>query len=154
MGLFAFFYGLLHLGVYFVFDRIAGITDVAHSSPFGTLWQATRSAAIEILERPFFASGFLALAALAPLAATSTVGMIRSLGGRRWHMLHRLVYPAAIASVVHMYWPLSLEAPRYVVILLTILLLRLAKWISMRPAHRPLRMREGLDSQSRSGYSS
>jgi sulfoxide reductase heme-binding subunit YedZ len=136
MGLFAFFYGLVHLGVYFVFDRIAGVTDVVHGSVFATMWQATRSAGLEILQRPFFASGFLALAALVPLAATSTAGMIRTLGGRRWHSLHRLVYPAAVASVIHMYWPLSLSAPPYVVILVTILLVRVAKSIVTRQPNR------------------
>jgi sulfoxide reductase heme-binding subunit YedZ len=50
------------------------------------------------------------------LAATSTVGMIRRLGGPRWQALHRLVYPAAISGVVHTYWPWTTHAPRYAVL--------------------------------------
>jgi sulfoxide reductase heme-binding subunit YedZ len=56
-----------------------------------------------VLERPFFAIGFVALALLVPLAATSSAGMIRTIGGHRWRTVHRLVYPATIASVIHTY---------------------------------------------------
>jgi sulfoxide reductase heme-binding subunit YedZ len=62
-----------------------------------------------------------------PLAATSTAGMIRRLGGRRWQALHRLAYPAAIAGVLHTYWPLIPRAPRYGVILGIIFILRLSR---------------------------
>jgi sulfoxide reductase heme-binding subunit YedZ len=48
--------------------------------------------------------GFLGFMAMAPLALTSTAGWIRRLGGRRWQMLHRLVYVSACAGVVHYYW--------------------------------------------------
>jgi sulfoxide reductase heme-binding subunit YedZ len=70
---------------------------------------------------------------MVPLAATSTVGMIRRLGGRRWQIVHRLVYPAAIASVVHTYWPLSLRAQRYEIILGIVLALRLGRAYARRP---------------------
>ena len=66
--------------------------------------------------RPFFAIGYVSFALMAPLAATSTVGMIRRLGGPRWQALHRLVYPAAISGVVHTYWPWTTHAPRYAVL--------------------------------------
>jgi len=131
-GLFAFFYGALHLGVYFVFDRIAAVEGADHLPPLVTAAQATLEASLEVVERPFFAIGFVAFALLVPLAATSTVGMIRMMGGRRWRALHRLVYPAAIASVLHTYWPLSLQALRYEVILAVLLALRVARGIATR----------------------
>jgi DMSO/TMAO reductase YedYZ heme-binding membrane subunit len=62
--------------------------------------------------RPFFAIGLVALVLMAPLAATSTVNMIRRLGGRRWQAVQRLAYPAAVASVLHTYWLLTPRAPR------------------------------------------
>ena len=134
MGLFAFFYGVLHLAVYFVFDHVAAVSVTERISPLGAFEAAMWSASVEIVARPFFAIGFIALALLVPLAATSTVGMIRTLGGRRWQRLHRLVYPAAIASVVHTYWPLTPRAPRYAVILGVLLLLRLGRAVARRPA--------------------
>jgi sulfoxide reductase heme-binding subunit YedZ len=152
MGLFAFFYGVLHLGVYFLFDRVAGVGGDGHSSLLGTVSDAMWSAGVEILERPFFTIGFLALAALVPLAATSTAGMIRLLGGQRWQMLHRLIYPAAIASVVHTYWPLSWEAPPYVVIVVTILVVRIARSMTTHPTRRRLlEVRYGPEPRSRTG---
>ena len=57
--------------------------------------------AADVAQRPFFLVGLIAFVLLIPLAATSTSGMIRRLGGRRWQMLHRCVYAAAIGSVVH-----------------------------------------------------
>lgn len=87
LGLYAFFYGCLHFLAYFWGDRelniIGTITDVIH--------------------RPFIWLGMLALLAMAPLAATSTNAMIKRLGAARWKMLHRLVYVAGIAAVIH-YW--------------------------------------------------
>jgi sulfoxide reductase heme-binding subunit YedZ len=134
MGLFAFFYGVLHLAAYFVFDHIAAVSVADRVSPLSAVQRATWSASVEIVERPFFAIGVVALALLVPLAATSTARMIRTLGGRRWQALHRLVYPAAIASVVHTYWPLTPRAPRYAVILGVVLLLRLGRAVARRPA--------------------
>jgi sulfoxide reductase heme-binding subunit YedZ len=77
--------------------------------------------------RPFFAIGYLSFLLMAPLAITSTVGMIRRLGGPRWQALHRLVYPAAIAGVVHTYWPWTTHSLRYAVILGLVLAVRLAR---------------------------
>lgn len=87
IGLFAFFYSFLHFGVYLVFDREGNLGGVA-----GDVWQ-----------RPFIAVGMTAFFLLIPLAITSTNGMIKRLGGRRWQQLHRLVYVIAIAGVLHYY---------------------------------------------------
>jgi sulfoxide reductase heme-binding subunit YedZ len=88
LGLFAFFYGCLHLLTYVwldqFFDYAAIVKDVA--------------------KRPFITAGMLGFVVLVPLAATSTAGWIRRLGGRRWQMLHRLIYLSVIAGVVHYYW--------------------------------------------------
>ena len=87
IGLFAFFYSVLHLATYLVFDRELKLGSVP-----GDVWQ-----------RPFIAIGMAAFMMLIPLAATSTNGMIKRLGGRRWQQLHRFVYAVAIAGVLHFY---------------------------------------------------
>ena len=58
----------------------------------------------DIYKRPFITAGFTAFVLMVPLAITSTSGMIRRLGGKRWQMLHRLIYFSAIAGVIHYYW--------------------------------------------------
>jgi len=58
----------------------------------------------DVGKRPFITAGFAAFVCLVPLAATSTAGWIRRLGGKRWQRLHSLVYVTAIAAVVHYYW--------------------------------------------------
>ena len=58
----------------------------------------------DVAKRTFITAGFTAFVVLIPLAVTSTAGWIRRLGGRRWQMLHRLVYLSAVAAVVHYYW--------------------------------------------------
>ena len=114
LGLFAFFYGVIHLAAYVAFDALRG--DAA----------LTWAAMLTDVPRPFFAIGYLSFIFMAPLAATSTVGMIRRLGGARWQALHRLVYPAAIAGVVHTYWPWTTHSPHYAVILSLVLAVRIA----------------------------
>jgi sulfoxide reductase heme-binding subunit YedZ len=87
LGLFAFFYGALHLSIYFAVDRNLSLT----------------SAAADIVQRPFIAFGMTAFFLLIPLAATSTNGMIKRLGGKRWQQLHKLTYVCAVAGVIHYY---------------------------------------------------
>jgi sulfoxide reductase heme-binding subunit YedZ len=89
LGLFAFFYGFLHLMTYIWFDRFFNIKSVPG----------------DIVSRPFIAIGMLAFFLMAPLAITSTNKIIKRLGGKRWSMLHKLIYPAAIAGVLH-FWML------------------------------------------------
>lgn len=98
IGLFAVFYIALHLLVYFAVYQ-------------GFQWQAIGA---DLIKRPYIMIGMGAFLLLTPLAATSTKGMIRRLGGRRWQRLHRLVYVIAPAGVLHYYllvkadesWPL------------------------------------------------
>ncbi|HEX8567917.1 MAG TPA: protein-methionine-sulfoxide reductase heme-binding subunit MsrQ [Pyrinomonadaceae bacterium] len=87
LGLFAFFYGALHLSIYFAIDRNLSFT----------------SAAGDIVQRPFIAFGMTAFFLMIPLAVTSTNGMIKRLGGKRWQQLHKLTYLCAIGGVIHYY---------------------------------------------------
>jgi methionine sulfoxide reductase heme-binding subunit len=88
LGLFAFFYGVLHFVTYIWFEE---------SFDFAAMIQ-------DVYQRPFITAGFIAFVLMIPLALTSTSGMVRRLGGKRWQSLHRLVYFSAIAGVVHFYW--------------------------------------------------
>lgn len=87
MGLFAFFYAALHLSSYIGIDLFFD---------WGALWK-------DVVKRRYITLGMTAFALLVPLAVTSTDGMIRRLGGRRWRALHRLVFPAALLAVGH-FW--------------------------------------------------
>lgn len=126
LGLFAFFYGVAHVLAYVAFDRIAGVTAAGSLPGLAVAAAALRATGGDAV-RPFFAIGWVAFAIMVPLAATSTAGAIRRLGGRPWQRLHRLVYPAAIASVVHTYWPFTQAVPRYAAILAIILAIRLMR---------------------------
>jgi len=88
LGLFAFFYGCLHFITYIWLDQFFDIGAMVK----------------DVMKRPFITAGFVAFVLMIPLAATSTAGWIRRLGGRRWQMLHRLIYISAVAGVVHFYW--------------------------------------------------
>jgi sulfoxide reductase heme-binding subunit YedZ len=88
LGLFAFFYGCLHLLTYVWLDKFFD---------FGDAWR-------DVLKRPFITVGLASFLFMLPLAITSTAGWIRRLGGKRWQLLHRLVYLSAAAGVIHYYW--------------------------------------------------
>ncbi len=92
-GLFAFFHGTLHLMTYVWLDKFF----------------AWREMLKDVGVRPFITMGFTAFVLMVPLAATSTAGMIRRLGGRRWQELHRLIYLSAVAGVIHYYWLVKLD---------------------------------------------
>jgi sulfoxide reductase heme-binding subunit YedZ len=104
LGLFAFFYATLHFLTWAILDRYVSL-----DFPNGPLsWSAARifaaSVGDDIYKRKFITIGFAAFVAMWPLALTSTAGMIRRLGGRRWRILHRLIYFSAVAAVVHYLW--------------------------------------------------
>ena len=83
----------------------------------------------DVYKRPFISAGFTAFLLMVPLAATSTSGMIRRLGGRRWQKLHRLVYLSAIAGSIHYYWLVKSDetvALRFAAIIGALLVYRLA----------------------------
>ena len=131
-GLFAFFYAAVHVLVYYLLHRMAGLVAPKPTGQMTTAALTLWAAAVEVVQRPFFAIGFVGFVLMVPLAATSTVGMMRRVGGRRWQLVHRLVYPAAIASVVHTYWPLTTRDPRYGVILAVIFVLRFGRAYAFR----------------------
>lgn len=88
LGLFAFFHVCLHFSVWIVLDHFFD-------------WEQLVA---DVWKRPYITVGVLALTLLMPLAATSTAGMVKRLGGRAWQRLHRLVYVAAVLGVVHFLW--------------------------------------------------
>jgi sulfoxide reductase heme-binding subunit YedZ len=111
LGLFAFFYATLHFLSYWSFDL-----NFAFAAMIG-----------DVLKRPFIALGFAAFLLLVPLALTSTKGWIRRLG-KKWALLHRLVYVAAILAVIHFIWKVKVftgDPVIYAVILALLLGFRL-----------------------------
>jgi len=87
LGLFAFFYGFLHLMTYVAFDRFFHLTTIPG----------------DVVKRPFITVGMAAFFLMVPLAITSTDKMVKRVGGKRWALLHRVVYLAAAFGVLH-YW--------------------------------------------------
>jgi methionine sulfoxide reductase heme-binding subunit len=128
-GLFAFFYGTLHFLTYVIADRFAAL-DFSHGIlAWSTLHDLVHSVAEDIYKRPFITVGFTAWLTMVPLALTSTAGMIRRLGGRRWSLLHRLVYATAAAGVIHYWWLVKADISRpriYAVIVGLLLAFRVA----------------------------
>jgi sulfoxide reductase heme-binding subunit YedZ len=88
LGLYAFFYGTVHLSSYVGFDHAFSFADIVR----------------DIVKRPFITVGFLTLMLMLPLAVTSTNAMVRRLGAKRWTALHRLVYLLAPLGVLHFWW--------------------------------------------------
>ena len=111
-GLYAFFYGTLHFLIYVVADRFAGLDLTEGIVTLATVKNLARSVGEDIYKRPFITIGFTAWLTMVPLAITSTAGMIRRLGGRRWNLLHRLVYATGILGVVHYWWLVKADISR------------------------------------------
>ena len=88
LGLFVYFYAAIHLLCYSWLDMGFEWMDIA----------------ADIAKRPFILVGFTAFVLLTPLAATSFNRAIRWLGGKRWQLLHRVVYGVAVLAVLHFYW--------------------------------------------------
>ena len=112
LGLFAFFYGSLHLMTYVVADRLAGLDFPAGIVAWQTVSDLARATMSDVLKRPFITVGFAAWLCMLPLAITSTAGMIRRLGGRQWQLLHRLTYVAAASAVLHYWWLVKADLRR------------------------------------------
>ena len=87
LGLYAFFYAVLHLITYSIFDKSLDLPAIVG----------------DVIQRPFIAVGMLALFLLIPLAVTSTNAWVKRLGGKNWAKLHKLSYPIAILGVLH-FW--------------------------------------------------
>src|SRR3982074_1043471 len=108
LGLFAFFYGSLHLLTYVAFDRFFHLTTVPG----------------DVVKRPFIAIGMTAFLLMLPLAFTSTDKMVKRLGGKRWIRLHRIVCLAGVLGVLHYYMLAKYDArlPMTSAVLLAVLL--------------------------------
>jgi sulfoxide reductase heme-binding subunit YedZ len=110
LGLFAFFYIILHFLTYAVLDQSLDVAAIVE----------------DVIKRPYITLGMTGLLFLIPLAVTSTKGMMRRLG-KRWQKLHRLVYVIAIVGVWHFYWQVkldTLEASMYALVLAVLLATR------------------------------
>jgi methionine sulfoxide reductase heme-binding subunit len=117
IGLTAFWYACIHLSTYLVFDQSLSADEIAK----------------DIVKHPWVLVGFTAFLCLVPLAITSTTGWVRRLGGKRWQRLHRLVYVAAFAGVLHYFWLVKkdIQAPLvYGAVLLVLLGTRV--WLARR----------------------
>jgi sulfoxide reductase heme-binding subunit YedZ len=135
LGLFAFFYACLHFTTYIWLDKFFDLSE---------MWK-------DIAKRKYITVGFTAFVLLIPLAITSTAGMIRRLGGKRWQMLHRLIYVSAVLGVIHYYWLVKSAVVKpliYAAIVGVLLLWRLLNSISKGKqsgarvaAQRPLALR-------------
>jgi sulfoxide reductase heme-binding subunit YedZ len=138
-GLFAFFYGTLHFLTYVIADRFAGLDFPDGMLAWSTARNLATSVGSDIYKRPFITVGFSAWLSMTPLAATSTAGMIRRLGGRLWNRLHRLVYLTATLGVLHYWWLVKADVSRPVTYggVVAILLLARLYWARGRAISRP-----------------
>ncbi|MBX9849330.1 MAG: sulfoxide reductase heme-binding subunit YedZ [Rhodocyclaceae bacterium] len=93
LGLYAFFYALLHLSSYLWLDQFFDWGEILK----------------DIIKRPFITVGMLTFLLLVPLALTSNNLAIRRLGGKRWQQLHQLIYPLTICAVLHYWWLIKLD---------------------------------------------
>jgi methionine sulfoxide reductase heme-binding subunit len=119
LGLFAFFYGFLHLMTYVWLDKFFDVHEMLH----------------DIAKRRFITVGMTAFVLMIPLALTSTKWAIRKLGGKRWQSLHRLIYFSAVAGVIHYIWLVKADLRKpleYGAVLAVLLVFRIAGWTSSR----------------------
>jgi methionine sulfoxide reductase heme-binding subunit len=119
LGLYAFFYGSLHFMTWLWLDKFFD-------------WHEMLA---DVLKRRFITVGMLGLLLLVPLAATSTAGWIRRLGGKNWQRLHRLIYVTALCGVIHYIWLVKADLRKplqYAAILGVLLLYRVGAWVAPR----------------------
>jgi methionine sulfoxide reductase heme-binding subunit len=156
-GLYAFFYGSLHLLTYAIADRFAGLDQApgwveaigGGHLPGWALAGSTARALVksigeDIYKRPFITIGFAAWVTMLPLAITSTTGWIRRLGGRRWNRLHRLVYLTGVLGPLHYWWLVKADVNRpltYAAVVAVLLGARVYWSRSRRAAAVPARAR-------------
>jgi sulfoxide reductase heme-binding subunit YedZ len=139
LGLFAFFYAMLHFTTYLVGDRFASLDFPDGFIAWSTFVNLMVSIWEDVAKRPYITVGFIAFVSMIPLALTSTAGWIRRLGGRNWQRLHRLVYLTGIAGVVHYWWRVkadTLHPAIYAVLVAVLLGYRLALSFKRSRWHR------------------
>ena len=122
LGLFAFFYGCLHLMTWLWLDKFFDLSE---------MWK-------DVVKRRFITAGMTAFLLMLPLAITSTAGWVRRMGFVKWQRLHRLIYFSALAGVIHYYWLVKSDVRlplMYFGMWLVLMLYRLGVWL--RPQRRP-----------------
>ncbi len=123
LGLFAFFYGCLHLMTYVWLDQNFNF----------------RGMIPDVYKRPFITAGFTAFVLMLPLALTSTRKWIGRLGGKRWQALHRLIYLSALAGVIHFLWlvkRVTIRPQTYAAIFAALIFARIVLWLAPRVRSR------------------
>jgi len=114
LGLFAFFYAVLHLVTYVWFDQFFDVSEMID----------------DLSKRRFIMAGYASFVLIVPLAITSTKGWIVRMGGKNWQLLHRLIYISAAAGVLHYFWRVKLDISRpaiYAIILGALLIFRVLR---------------------------
>jgi methionine sulfoxide reductase heme-binding subunit len=114
-GLYAFFYGTLHLTTYVWLDKFFNVHEML----------------ADVAKRRFITAGLTAFVLMTPLALTSTKGWIRRMGGKRWQALHRLIYFSAAAGVIHYIWLVKADLRKplqYAAVLAVLMAYRVVVW--------------------------
>ena len=124
LGLYAFFYGLIHLLCYLWFDKAFCFGEVAE----------------DVLRRRFILVGMLGFFLMVPLAVTSTNAMIKRLGGKRWARLHKLVYASAAAGVLHFYLLVKADTTKPLLFAAVLVALLGYRWLVSQRQKTPLKL--------------
>jgi methionine sulfoxide reductase heme-binding subunit len=156
IGLYAFFYATLHLATYiFLFsgyDLPMVLTAVRASHPGAIVqeWKIVWPRILDdLLKRRFIQVGFFAWVILLALAVTSPAFIMRAMGGKNWQRLHRLIYVAATAAVIHFWWLVKtgVRTPWKDTAVLTLLLLARVAYAAMKRLRKPTPARTPLSTQ-------
>jgi sulfoxide reductase heme-binding subunit YedZ len=147
IGLYAFFYATLHLATYiFLFSGYDIVTALmslrsGHPAEIVTQWKLIwPSIADDLLKRRFIQVGLFTWVILFALAVTSPAFIMRAMGGKNWQRLHRLIYVAAIAGVIHFWWLVKtgVRTPWKDTAVLAILLLARIIYVALKRRHKRL----------------
>jgi sulfoxide reductase heme-binding subunit YedZ len=124
VGLFAFFYAALHFTTFLWFDHFFDLDEMLK----------------DVVKRPFITVGFIAFLLLIPLAVTSTNGMVKRLGAKRWQWLHRAIYLIAPLGILHFWWMKAGKSdfaqPALFGVIVALLLLMRVYWKVVQPRVR------------------
>lgn len=123
-GLYAFFYGTLHLTTYVWLDKFFDVHEML----------------ADVAKRRFITAGLTAFVLMIPLALTSTKGWIQRIGGRRWQALHRLIYFSAAAGVIHYIWLVKADLRKplqYGSVLAALMVYRVIMWAGAKAKASP-----------------
>jgi sulfoxide reductase heme-binding subunit YedZ len=146
LGLYAFFYATLHLSTYiFLFSGYDITTALVglragHPSELVTQWKLIWPRMVaDALKRRFIQVGLFAWTLLLALAITSPTFVLRAMGGKNWQRLHRLVYVAAIAGIIHYWWLVKKGdySPAFDTLVLTVLLLARIAYVLIKRSKKP-----------------